>query len=50
MKNKNEIVATIHRELIFIRDNPNMAHELRVDSVDRAMALLNELQTLIQND
>lgn len=48
--NKKKIVAAIHRELIFIKDNPYMAHDLRVDSANRAMELLNELQTLIQDE
>jgi hypothetical protein len=47
--NKKEIFAAIHRELTFIKDNPDMAHDLRVDSADRAMELLNKLQVLIQD-
>ena len=48
--NTKEIFAAIHLELIFIKDNPDMPHDLRVDSADRAMDLLNKLQTLIQNE
>jgi len=47
---KKEIVSAIVRELIFIKDNPNMAHDLRVDSADRAIDMLNRLQTLIQDE
>ena len=48
--NKKEIVAAIHRELTFIKDNPNMPHDLRIDSADRAMELLNKLQALMGNE
>ena len=47
---KNEILAAIHRELIFIKDNPDMPHDLRVDSADRAMELLNKLQMIIRDE
>ena len=47
---KKEIFAAIHRELIFIKDNPDMPHDLRVDSADRAIELLNMLQTVIRDE
>ena len=47
---KKEIIAAIARELIFIKDSPYMAHDLRVDSANRAIELLKELKTLIQED
>jgi hypothetical protein len=47
--NEKEIFAAIKRELTFIKENPDMAHDLRVDSAERAMELLNKLQALIQD-
>ena len=47
--NKKEIITAIQKELIFIKDNPNLAHDLRIESANRAMGLLNKLQSLIHD-
>ena len=47
--NPNELIFAINKELNFIKGNPDVMHDIRVESANRAIELLNKLKSHIPN-
>jgi hypothetical protein len=47
MRNENDNIEAVRRELEFMRGNPNLVHDIRQESVDRALAALKKIESAL---